>query len=59
MRNGIVDQTNIIPGNLFDQACKNKFSGLARGNKVIISDIEAVGPDGIPVKLDPLVITIQ
>jgi gliding motility-associated protein GldM len=59
MRNGIVDQTNIITGNLFDQACKNKFSGLARGNKVIISDIEAVGPDGIPVKLDPLVIAIQ
>lgn len=59
VRNGIVDQTQIKSGNLFDQQCKDKFAGLTRGNKVIITDLEAVGPDGIPVKLDPLVITIQ
>lgn len=59
VRNGIIDQTNILPGNLFETTCKAKFTNLVRGNKIIISDMEAVGPDGIPVKLDPLVINIQ
>lgn len=59
VRSGIIDQTAVLPGNLFESTCKTKFANLVRGNKVIISDMEAVGPDGIPVKLDPLVITIQ
>jgi gliding motility-associated protein GldM len=59
VRNGIVDQTPMIGGNLFNQQCRDKFAGLQRGNKVIITDIEAMGPDGIPVKLEPLVVTIQ
>lgn len=59
VKNGIIDQTAPKTGNLFDQQCKDKMGGLTRGSKVIITEMEAIGPDGIPVKLDDIVITVQ
>jgi gliding motility-associated protein GldM len=46
-------------GNEFDKEIKDLIKGLKTGSKLIIEDIEAVGPDGVAKTLSPIVFKIK
>lgn len=53
----VIDQDS--KNNLFTSAQKALFNRLKRNSQVIIQEIKAVGPDGKPRKLSPIVLKIQ
>ena len=53
----VIDQD--AKNNLFTSAQKSLFNKLKRNSQVIIQEIKAVGPDGKPRKLSPIVLKIQ
>ena len=46
-------------GRKFSQRQKNAFKRLGRGKRFYISNVKAIGPDGIERNLSPLEVTIQ
>ncbi|TND04087.1 MAG: gliding motility-associated protein GldM [Bacteroidetes bacterium] len=48
-----------VTGNSFNADVQNKLRALRRGTKVLFDNLTAVGPDGLPVKLSSIMITIQ
>ncbi len=46
-------------GNEFDKEVKDLIKGLKSGTRVNIEDIEAVGPDGVPKTLSPIVFKVK
>lgn len=46
-------------GNEFDNEVRNLIKGMKTGAKLIIEDIEAVGPDGVPRALSPIVFKVR
>ena len=56
---GIGSPSKLYTGNLFDQDTQTRFRGLRRGNRVIFTEIKAVGPDGVTVTLDDVTVIVQ
>ena len=46
-------------GGTFDNEVKTLIKGLKANSKLIIEDIEAVGPDGVPRALSPIVFKVK
>ena len=46
-------------GGTFDNDVKSLIKGLKTNSKLIIEDIEAVGPDGVPRSLSPIVFKVK
>lgn len=46
-------------GGTFDAEVKSLIKGLKTNAKLLIEDIEAVGPDGVPRSLSPIVFTVK
>lgn len=46
-------------GGSFDNEVKTLIKGLKNNSKLIIEDIEAVGPDGVPRSLSPIVFKVK
>ena len=46
-------------GGTFDNEVKTLLKGLKANSKLIIEDIEAVGPDGVPRALSPIVFKVK
>ena len=46
-------------GGTFDNEVKTLIKGLKSNSKLIIEDIEAVGPDGVPRALSPIVFKVK
>ena len=46
-------------GSAFDNEVKTLIKGLKNNSKLIIEDIEAVGPDGVPRALSPIVFKVK
>jgi len=53
----VIDQDS--KNNIFTAAQKSLFNKVRRNNQVIIQNIKAVGPDGKPRKLSPIILKIQ
>jgi len=46
-------------GGTFDSEVKNLIKGLKANSKLIIEEIEAMGPDGVPRALSPIVFKVK
>ena len=53
------DRSERSSNNRMTDAQKNLIRGLSRGQKLSIIDIRAVGPDNTPMRLSPVIITIN
>lgn len=53
------DVTHLSKNNRFTKQQKNLIKGLRRGSKLYIDDVKAIGPDGRPRKLSPIIFKIQ
>jgi gliding motility-associated protein GldM len=56
---GIGSLSPVQNGNLFTTTVQNQFKSLKKGNRVIFTNIKAVGPDGVAVTLDEVTVIIQ
>lgn len=56
---GIGSLSPVQNGNLFSVATQNQFKALRKGNRVIFTNIKAVGPDGVTQTLDDITYIIQ
>ncbi|MCW3086079.1 MAG: hypothetical protein JWP12_3445 [Bacteroidetes bacterium] len=51
--------TDKIKGNIIPQSAKDAFGKLKRNDRVYFENIYAVGPDGLPVKINPMTVKIN
>lgn len=56
---GIGSLSTVQTGNLFSSSVQSQFRGLRKGNRVIFTNIKAVGPDGVTQTLDDVTYIIQ
>jgi gliding motility-associated protein GldM len=55
---GIAEEYPAVSGNLLSGPMKDRLGKLKRNEKIIFEDIWAVGPDGIKVKLNDMIVKI-